>query len=143
MGNESIIRRKERKKDSGVVIVKGQRTQRKQTVKQIMRQDLKEMQEKVDLIEAKHNQLVSVFIDFSRHAENMTTLLHLHLLDAGLATKEECSGCGMAVIYPHKFEEISAMPVCPNRIDKDGNEVTECMEGFNHIDNPFASSEEE
>jgi len=122
---------------------RGQRTARKQTVKQIMRQDLNEMQEKVDLIEEKHNQLVSVFIDFSRHAENMTTLLHLHLLDAGLAVKEECSGCGMAVIYPHAFEEIQAMPVCPNRIDQDGQEVQKCIDGFSHIENPFASNEEE
>ena len=123
--------------------MKGQRTGRKLTVKQVMRQDLNEYKEKLDLIEAKHNQLVSVFIDFSRHAENMTTLLHLHLLDAGLASKEECSGCGMAVIYPHKFEEIQAMPVCPNRFDKDGKEVKECMDGFNHIENPFANNEEE
>tara|TARA_R100000152_G_C6771747_1_gene198346 strand:- start:1118 stop:1489 length:372 start_codon:yes stop_codon:yes gene_type:complete len=123
--------------------MKGQRTGRKPTVKQVMKQDLKEMQEKVALIEEKHNQLVSVFIDFSRHAENMTTLLHLHLLDAGLATKEECSGCGMAVIYPHKFEDIQAMPVCPNRIDPEGNEVAECMTGFDHIENPFLSNEEE
>lgn len=106
-----------------------------------MQQDLREMKEKVDLIEEKHNQLVSVFIDFSKHAENMTTLLHLHLLDAGLAAKEECSGCGMKIIYPHAFEEIQAMPVCPNRIDKDGKEVEECMTGFSHIDNPFAEEE--
>ena len=122
---------------------KGQRTPKKQTVKQIMRQDLNEMQEKIDLIEEKHNQLVSVFIDFSRHAENMTTLLHLHLLEDELATKEECSGCGMQVIYPHTFEEIQAFPVCPNRMTAEGEEVDECMNGFSHIENPFASSEEE
>lgn len=123
--------------------MKGQRTPKKMTVKQVMQQDLREMKEKVDLIEEKHNQLVGVFIDFSKHAENMTTLLHLHLLDAGLAVKEECTGCGMNIIYPHAFEEIQAMPVCPNRFDKDGNEVKECLDGFNHIENPFANSEEE
>ena len=122
---------------------KGQRTPKKQTVKQIMRQDLKEMEEKLQLIEDKHNQLVSVFIDFSRHAENMTTLLHLHLLEDELATKEECSGCGMQVIYPHTFEEIQAVPVCPNRMTAEGEEVDECRNGFSHIENPFASSEEE
>ena len=125
------------------MMTKGQRTAKKQTAKQIMRQDLKEMEEKGQLIEDKHNQLVSVFIDFSRHAENMTTLLHLHLLDDDLATKEECSGCGMNVIYPHKFEEIQAFPVCPNRVNEDGEEVDECMNGFSHIENPFASDEEE
>jgi|21_taG_2_1085346.scaffolds.fasta_scaffold00166_12 hypothetical protein len=123
--------------------MKGQRTPKKMTVKQVMQQDLREMKEKVDLIEEKHNQLVSVFIDFSKHAENMTTLLHLHLLDAGLAVKEECSGCGMNIIYPHAFEEIQAMPVCPNRINNNGEEVKECMDGFNHIENPFANNEEE
>tara|TARA_R110000824_G_scaffold8365_6_gene37898 strand:+ start:8019 stop:8396 length:378 start_codon:yes stop_codon:yes gene_type:complete len=125
------------------MMVKGQRTGKKLTVKQVMRQDLVEMQEKVDLIEEKHNQLVGVFIDFSRHAENMTTLLHLHLLKDDLATKETCTGCGMQVIYPHTFEEIQAFPVCPNRINEDGEEVEECLNGFSHIENPFASDEEE
>ena len=97
--------------------------------------ELKEAME--GLMEA-HNNLVTMVMAMNHQMEQMSTVMHLAMVEQGLAEIATCSGCGYEVIFPSGLSEhIATHPVCPNSEDSE-----DCLHGFSHIERPSELEED-
>ena len=100
----------------------GKRQKRKLTNKEIV--------ETLEDLANRHNHVAQFVMTLGQHMEQLSTLLHMALLENGQALKAECSACGTSVVYPN-LPEFSAHPICPN-----SHENEACKTGFDHIPMP-------
>ena len=93
---------------------------------------ISELRDAIEHVEEAHNRLVSLCMAMNQMVEQQSTILHITLLELGLASVEACSSCGAEVIYPSGLSEhIKSFPVCPN-----SNDSEDCLHGFSHVEMP-------